>query len=114
MNIFTSGDFLIPKTKNLYKWSVIACDQFTSDADYWRQVEQKVGTEPSTLRLVLPEIYLNGDYGGRIADINATMQKYLQDGIFQEYVDSYVYVERTLLNGDIRRGAVRLMRIVGL
>lgn len=106
MNIFTSGDFLIPKTKNLYKWSVIACDQFTSDADYWRQVEQKVGTEPSTLRLVLPEIYLNGDYGGRIADINATMQKYLQDGIFQEYVDSYVYVERTLLNGDIRRGVV--------
>lgn len=106
MNILTSGDFLIPKTKNLYKWSVIACDQFTSDADYWRQVEQKVGTEPSTLRLVLPEIYLNGDYGGRIADINATMQKYLQDGIFQEYVDSYVYVERTLLNGDIRRGVV--------
>lgn len=106
MNIFTSGDFLIPKTNDLYKWSVIACDQFTSDADYWRQVEQKVGTEPSTLRLVLPEIYLNGDYSGRIADINATMQKYLQDGIFQEYVDSYVYVERTLLNGDIRRGVV--------
>lgn len=106
MNIFTSGDFLIPKTKDLYKWSVIACDQFTSDADYWRQVEQKVGAEPSTLRLVLPEIYLNGDYSGRIADINATMQKYLQDGIFQEYVDSYVYVERTLLNGDIRRGVV--------
>lgn len=106
MNIFTSGDFLIPKTKDLYKWSVIACDQFTSDADYWHQVEQKVGAEPSTLRLILPEIYLNGDYGGRIADINATMQKYLQDGIFQEYLDSYVYVERTLLNGDIRRGVV--------
>ncbi|MBQ0108294.1 MAG: DUF1015 domain-containing protein, partial [Phascolarctobacterium sp.] len=89
-----------------YKWSVIACDQFTSDADYWRQVEQKVGVEPSTLRLILPEIYLNGDYSGRIVDINATMQKYLQDGIFQEYADSYVYVERTLLNGDIRRGVV--------
>lgn len=106
MNIFTSGDFLIPKTKDLYKWSVIACDQFTSDADYWRQVEQKVGPEPSTLRLILPEIYLNGDYSGRIADINATMQKYLQDCVFQEYADSYVYVERTLLNGDIRRGVV--------
>ncbi|MBQ0108600.1 MAG: hypothetical protein KBS34_05830 [Phascolarctobacterium sp.] len=57
MNIFTSGDFLLPKTKNLHKWSVIACDQFTSDAEYWRQVEQKVGPEPSTLRLILPEIY---------------------------------------------------------
>lgn len=109
MNVFGSGDFLVPKMQELNKWAVIACDQFTSDARYWQQVERLVGDAPSALRLTLPEIYLTGDYSGRIRDINVTMQRYLQDGIFKEYSNSYIYVERTLLNGAIRRGVVGLV-----
>ncbi len=106
MGIFKSGNLLLPKNIELDKWAVIACDQFTSEPEYWQQVEQQVGVGPSTLHIILPEVYLSGDCNGRIAEINATMEQYLRQGIFQEYANAYVYVERTLLNGDIRQGLV--------
>ena len=106
MGIFKSGNLLLPKNVELDKWAVIACDQFTSEPEYWQQVEQQVGSCPSALHITLPEVYLQGDCTGRIAKINATMGQYLQQGIFQEYKNAYVYVERTLLNGDIRQGLV--------
>ena len=52
------ADILIPKGTDLSKWSVVACDQYTSEPDYWKRVEQEVGEAPSALRLILPELYL--------------------------------------------------------
>lgn len=106
MAVFQRGNFLIPRNVELKKWSVIACDQFTSQPEYWHVVENLVGDAPSTLHLTLPEVYLNGDYTDRIQKINANMQNYLQQGIFTEYKGVYIYVERTLQNGKIRKGII--------
>ena len=66
------------------KWAVVACDQFTSQPEYWQAVEDTVGNAPSTLRLILPEAKLNDpDVEQSIADINSTMEQYLESGVFQ-------------------------------
>mgnify|MGYP002957539797 CR=1 FL=1 len=66
------------------KWAVVACDQFTSQPEYWQAVEETVGDAPSTLRLILPEAKLNEpDVDEHIAGINAAMQDYLDRGIFR-------------------------------
>ena len=109
MSLFRETNILLPKQENKEKWSVIACDQFTSEKEYWDDVERIVGDEPSTLKLILPEVYLKGDYLPRVSQINATMEEYLNQGIFQEYPDSYIYVERTLLDGSIRTGLVGMI-----
>ncbi len=88
---------------DLTKWAVIACDQFTSQPEYWREVEKLVNGSPSTLHLILPEAYLdNRDQSARIQQIHATMREYLEQGILQPY-DGLIYVERTVL-GRTRRG----------
>ncbi len=103
---FMPADILLPK-KDFEKWAVVACDQFTSEADYWKAVEENVGNSPSTLRITLPEIFLEGgDTEKRIADINATMQKYLDNGVFEEYKNAMIYVERTQSDGTVRHGIV--------
>ena len=87
----------------LNRWAVIACDQFTSEPEYWRQVEQIVGAAPSTLNLVFPEIYL--DRPGedtRIQKIQSTMSNYLDAGALQKR-DGLIYVERTVA-GKTRKG----------
>lgn len=131
-NCFNPANILLPKDGiDMEKWSVIACDQYTSQADYWKTVEEFVGDAPSTLNVVFPEIYLgnkkndkncaceNGSCADdhttmyasmsdseRIACINSTMEKYLSDGIIQQVVtDGYVLVERTTESG-IRLGIV--------
>ena len=104
MSIFTSGEILLPQNVELNKWSVIAVDQFTSNMEYWQRVEKFVGVANSSLNLVLPEIFLDEDCGERIAKINAVMRQYLQQQTFRSYQDAYIYVERTLQNGLIRRG----------
>ena len=55
---FKAGNILIPKNVDTHKWSVVACDQYTSEPDYWNEVKNIVGDSPSTLNLTLPEIYL--------------------------------------------------------
>jgi len=88
---------------DLTRWAVIACDQFTSEADYWCAVEDFVGDEPSTLHLILPEVYLDGpDLNGLTLSIQANMWRYLQDGLLEAH-DGMVYVERSV-NGKTRRG----------
>jgi len=105
MNIFKKADILIPKDIDFSKWSVVACDQYTSQPEYWDEVKAFVGTEPSCLNIVFPEAFLaEGD--GRIAKINATMDDYLADGIFEECLDSMIYVERTMANGKVRKGII--------
>ena len=104
---FVPADILIPKCKDLKRWSVIACDQFTSEPEYWQEAERYVGGAPSSLRLVLPEIYLGRpDTAQRIAGIDAAMREYLAAGLFEEYKSSMVYLERTQSNGRIRCGIV--------
>jgi len=105
MGVFNEADILIPKNIDFAKWSVVACDQFTSEPEYWHETENLVGDSISTLPLILPEIYLeSGDKAERIANINSTMQKYLDTDVFEEFKNSMVYVKRTIGNGKIRRG----------
>ena len=81
---FYPADILLPKDQDMRKWAVVACDQFTSEPEYWQAVEQTVGDAPSTLRLILPEANLKApNVDEYIADINASMDKYLADGVFQ-------------------------------
>ncbi len=103
---FTGADILLP-CGGFDKWSVIACDQHTSERDYWENADKNVGCAPSTLRITLPEVYLNdADVENRIDTINKTMADYLENGVFKEYKNEMVYVERTLSDGRVRRGVV--------
>ena len=111
--VFAPGDVLLPKDgTDMTKWSVVACDQYTSEPEYWSSVSSFVGDAPSTLHLTFPEIYLeDGDGDARIERINSSMAEYIANGIFTEKVSKYIYVERTQRNGKIRRG---LMGVVDL
>ena len=106
MKTFAPANILLPKNVNFEKWAVIACDQFTSQPEYWKRVRENVGEAVSTLNLVFPEAELNVDRAERIKSINENMEKYLAEDIFTEYKDAYVYVERTLKNGVVRKGIV--------
>lgn len=106
MSVFQKADILLPENVSFEKWAVVACDQFTSEKEYWQKVNETVKDAPSALRLVLPEAYLDHTDTCEIDHINATMRQYLADGLFHEYDQSYVYVERTLNSGMIRRGVV--------
>lgn len=86
---------LLPKKEiDLTKWAVVACDQFTSQPEYWKEVEDLVGDAPSTLRLIFPEVYLGQDDQSRIARIQGTMHSYLKDGILEEE-RGFLLVRRT-------------------
>jgi hypothetical protein len=96
----------LPKAgTDLNKWAVIACDQFTSEPEYWHDVEKIIGDAPSTLNLTFPEVHLEkpGEEE-RIQSIQATMQKYMDEGILQPR-DGLVYVERTV-GGKTRKGVI--------
>ena len=105
MSVFKSTDILIPNDVEMGKWSVIACDQFTSDPAYWQRVRQTAGEGPSTIHLILPEAELgSANEAQAVKDINAAMERYLAEEVFSVYPDSYVYVERTLADGSVRPG----------
>jgi hypothetical protein len=97
-------DFLLPKPGvDLTRWAVIACDQFTSQPEYWQNVEKLVGDAPSTFNLTLPEVYLGTPEGtARIQTTQTAMRSYLEQGILVPY-EGMVYVERTI-NGLTRHG----------
>lgn len=109
MNIFRPADILLPNNANLEKWAVIACDQFTSDLEYWCRVRRFAGEEPSVIQMILPEAELESHGHESINAINDNMDRYLKDGLFREYPGSYIYVERTLENGMIRPGLVGMV-----
>ena len=106
MNLFEPADILIPKTAEMEKWSVIACDQFTSQPEYWERVEEYVGDAPSSLKLIFPEAKLGEESAGMVSKIREAMEQYLKDEIFEEHKNAFIYVERTLLDGSIRKGIV--------
>ena len=104
---FRPADILLPQNCDYDKWAVVACDQYTSQPEYWERVEGRVGRAPSALRLILPESSLDGPQVEMdITDINATMAAYLREGRFKTLPNAMVYVERTLWNGKLRRGLV--------
>lgn len=109
MTAFTSADILLPRldAEGMKKWSVVACDQYTSEPEYWKETAQIAGNSPSTLNLIFPEVYLE-DSGAdeRIAAINRTMRQYLDEGLFKEFPHSLVLTRRTQADGKVRTGLV--------
>ena len=106
MSAFLPFDILLPKEGENPFWSVIACDQFTSEPEYWEKVSALVDGKPSTLNLVYPEVWLGKDEESRIKRIRAAMQCYLKEEVFAAARTGFVYVERTLSTGAVRRGVV--------
>lgn len=100
-------DILLPDVAEPEKFAVVSCDQFTSQRDYWEKLAAEVGDAPSALKLIFPEVYLeDGDAKERIAAINATMQSYLDGGVFRPLKDSFVLVKRETAYGNTRLGIV--------
>ena len=106
MAVFQAAELLIPRRELLENWAVIACDQFTSQPDYWRAVREQVMEKPSAYHIVFPEAELRGDRNARIASINETMRRYLDEDVFETYPDAFVFIKRTLQDGSVRRGVV--------
>ncbi len=106
--LFTPADILLPKAgTDMTKWSSLACDQFSSRPSYWEEMDQYVGRSPSSLRLMLPEAFLHApDIAARKENLWHTMEEYLAQDVFEQVDNSFVYVERTLSNGEIRCGLV--------
>ncbi|MDE7163775.1 MAG: DUF1015 domain-containing protein [Clostridia bacterium] len=105
MNAIKIPSILLPKNVDMELWAVNACDQFTSDKKYWAQLDALIGDNPSTLRLIFPEIYLKNKPKERIDDINAHMRDYIYGGIFEEVHGGFILVERTTQSGK-RTGIV--------
>ena len=110
MAVFKAADILIPQNVDFTKWSVVACDQYTSEPEYWEDVKNIVGGNPSTLNIIYPEVYLEEENSeNRIKNINETMQRYLDDGLFLETLDSIIYTERTQSDGRTRKGIIGML-----
>mgnify|MGYP002624077925 CR=1 FL=1 len=100
-------EILLPKNINLQSWSVIACDQYTQDKSYWKKAEENAEGKPSTLNLILPEVYLNSlDKAERIAKIRSTMKEYLEQDVFAPAQKEFIYLERATAFGRTRKGLV--------
>jgi hypothetical protein len=118
-------EICLPKPgTDLTKWAVIACDQYTSEPEYWQRAAEIVGSAPSTLNLIYPEVYLNeNDPDARVAGIRRSMKEYWEAGLFRE-VEGFIYVERQtgkhtrkglmvcldLEHYDFRKGSTSLIR----
>lgn len=99
---------LLPKNDiNMEKWSVVACDQYTSEPEYWREVEEKVGDNPSTLYLTFPEVYLeDGNEAQRIKNINSEMRRYINEGILVSQNPCILLVDRSTSHTKSRKGLI--------
>lgn len=107
--IFSSAEILLPDFEkiNAYQWSVIACDQFTSESSYWEETAKITENAPSVLNLILPEIYLESpDVEIKISKIHNQMQEYLKQDIFKIYSNAMIYVERVQSDGKLRTGVI--------
>ena len=94
------GRFLLPGNEiDMTRWPVVACDQYTSQPEYWEKAAQLVGGSPSTLSLILPECYLS-DSAARVPKIHENMRQYLREGIFSRQVNGLVLIRRTIRTGS--------------
>lgn len=105
MSVIAKNKILLPKNVDFEKWAVIACDQFTSQPEYWEKLADYVKDSPSTLNLIFPEVYLKGDITERVEKINSAMQRYVDEGLFYE-VDGFILTEREVCGGKKRLGLV--------
>lgn len=104
-NCFHAGDILIPQKISMKKWACVACDQFSSQLDYWDGVRDFVGDAPSTYHMIFPEALLRqGNREERLASIHQHMEEYLNQNLFRNYRRSFIYLERVMENGKKRRG----------
>ena len=106
-------EVLLPQDKSdLSRWAVIACDQFTQDRDYWKKVDSYAGDKPSTLNMILPEVYLEDEgRAERLSGIRTHMKQYLDGGIFAKAVKGFVYIERKTAYGRTRKGLVAAINL---
>jgi len=91
---------------DLAAWAVIACDQYTSQPDYWQRVADRVGESPSTLNMILPEVYLDRITDERIARINRSMQDCLDRGLLVAQPPGFMLVDRRTPHAASRKGLV--------
>ncbi len=105
--VFSAADILLPdfEKNEGSRWSVIACDQFTSENEYWEETERIVGNAPSALRLILPELYLGKNDEERIGAIHKAMDDY-KENVLKVHKDSMIYLRRTCPTGKVREGLV--------
>ncbi|MDE6967143.1 MAG: DUF1015 family protein, partial [Clostridia bacterium] len=103
MNLVKIPNILLPKKNIDYsKWSCVACDQFSSEQEYWAELAEEVGDSPSAFNLILPEVYLS-ETEERVKSINQTMYDYCAKDLFNQ-LNSIILVKRILNNGKIRLG----------
>lgn len=106
-NCFHGADILLPQKISMKKWAVVACDQFSSQPEYWRKVAGFVADAPSTYHMIYPEALLGSGYAEeRIASMHRAMETYLQIGLFRTLRRGFIYLERRLPGGGVRRGLV--------
>ena len=100
-------EILLPENIDLSSWSVIACDQYTQDKDYWKKAAEAAGNKPSALNLIFPEVYLSdGNMDERIKNIQKQMKSYIDGGVFAPAAEECIYIERKTVYGRTRRGLV--------
>ena len=99
---------LLPKSGvDLTNWSVVACDQFTSQPEYWKKLVEEIGEDPSTLNMVFPEAYLGeADIEERVNRINAAMEDYLDKGILEELEPGFILLDRKTCHVPSRKGLI--------
>ena len=112
---FAVPDILIPQQgTDFKKWAVIACDQYTSEPEYWENCEKEVGDAPSTLNLVLPEVYLGtGKETEKLDSIAKTAGKYLDDGILTSIGTGFILVDRATELHPSRKGLMAAIDLEG-
>jgi len=91
---------------DLSKWAVVACDQYTAQPEYWQRVADYVGDSPSTLNMVLPEVYLEQNTDDRVMRINRSMQQYLNEGLLAAQPPGFILVDRQTSHAPSRKGLV--------
>lgn len=107
---FKAANILVPQNIDMEKWAVVACDQYTGQPDYWKRVENTVGDADSTLKLILPEVYLEEpDSEERIEKIHKEMEHILGTDTLKEYKDSIIYIERIQSDGKVRQGLIGMI-----
>jgi len=108
---FKFGSVLLPKEGiDMDKWAVVACDQYTSQPEYWKELEAHVEGHPSTLNIIYPEVYLEEEQPQkRIEDIISNMNECVSEGLFREIENGLILIERTYPNGIKRRGLTMLV-----
>lgn len=105
---FLPADIMLPnESVDMSRWSVIACDQYTSEPEYWEKVKEIAGDAPSTLSMIFPEVYLeDGDMEERLNKIHQAMEDYQNRGIFRELRQAMIYVRRINSSGDLQEGLI--------